>query len=152
MSHVSVLEVQVTNLEALKLAAADCGLEFREGQKSYRWYGHFVGDSPLPEGMTVDQLGKCQHALAVPNNPRAYEIGLIQRGDRWILAYDFWNGGYGLEAAAGAGCQKLMQRYSYHQARMAAAEQGWEVEEETLADGTIKLTCSTPEFQTVGAW
>ncbi len=44
MSHVATIEIQIKDLAALKQAAKDLGLEFRENQKTYRWYGYSVGD------------------------------------------------------------------------------------------------------------
>ena len=32
MSHVSKVDMEILDLDALKKACADCGLEFREGQ------------------------------------------------------------------------------------------------------------------------
>jgi hypothetical protein len=152
-SHVSVLEIEVRSLEALKLAAADCGLTFCEGQTKYRWYGHFMGDSPMPDGLTVADLGKCDHALCImPDNGRAYQIGVAKVGDAYQLRYDFWQGGFGLEKASGPGCQKLLQRYGYWQARLVAEQAGYDWEEENLADGTIKLTVNVPDQQQIGAW
>lgn len=149
MSHITVCEIEIRSLEALRRAAQDCGLEFRENQRTHRWYGHWMGAGPMPEGH-----GTCEHALSVAGKPDAYEVGIVRSGDGWELRFDMWNGGFGLESAVGPNCQKLLQRYGCWAARLAAEADGMEVSEETLADGTIKLTCSTPQFETqgVGGW
>ena len=74
MSHISKIELVIKDLEALKTACKRMGFEFREGQKTYQWYGRWVGDSPMPEGVTEEELGKCNHAIHVPG--AKYEIGL----------------------------------------------------------------------------
>lgn len=63
MSHLSDIGLSVQDLNAMQEAASLCGMELVRGQEEYHWYGTFVGDSPMPEGMTLEQLGKCKHAL-----------------------------------------------------------------------------------------
>ena len=65
MSHVTVIAVELKDLDALKAVCAALGLEFRENQTTYRWYGRHVGDFPIPEGLTKADLGRCDHAIAV---------------------------------------------------------------------------------------
>lgn len=151
MSHVISCKIRVRDLEAMKLAAAECGLEFREGQQTYKWYGRWVGDYKMPAGMTKEQLGKCDHALSVVGNSGAYEIGLVQTEDgEYQLLYDFWSGGYGLEQKVGKRCEKLMQAYSCHAAKRKAVQLGWSVSSETVQeDGSIALEF---EPQRQNAW
>jgi len=148
MSHITTItHVDIVDLEALKLAAADCGLEFREGQRTHKWYGHWVGDYPLPKGVTVNDLGKCDHALSVPGDARAYEIGVAQVDDKWQLRYDFWNGGYGLEKKVGKNAERLVQRYSYHAAIRTAEEHGLSLANEYVdEEGNIKLEFEPQQF------
>lgn len=140
MSHITNVAVEIRDLDALIAAAADCGLEFRKDQKTHRWYGRYVGDWPLPDGVAVADLGKCDHALHVVGNDKAYEIGVRQSGEQWLLQYDFWSGGYGLEKHVGKKCQKLAQRYNYHASINRATELGYSLSNETvLEDGTVEL-------------
>ena len=44
MSHVAIIEAEITSLADLKTAAERIGCELVEGQKTYRWYGRHVGD------------------------------------------------------------------------------------------------------------
>ena len=76
MSHISKIEVRIDSLDALKLACQRLGFTFRQGQATYKWYGRWVGDAPLPEEVSEDQLGKCDHAIIVPDCE--YEIGVVR--------------------------------------------------------------------------
>jgi hypothetical protein len=129
MSHVAKIKIEVRSLSALIEAANRCGLEFRENQKSYRWYGRSEGDYPLPEGITADQLGRCDHALCIPGNPRAYEIGIKDMGNgTYSLLWDFWQGGFGLVACVGQNGDTLVSEYALQAAQEAANQQGWYTE------------------------
>jgi hypothetical protein len=142
MSHVSLIALKVRDLEALDAACQRLGLELVRGQKTYRWYGQSVGDYPLPEGMTAADLGKCDHAIRVKDRPTAYEIGLVKRPgqDHYALLWDFYAGGFGLEAKVGAGCAKLKQAYAVQLARKEARRRGFSLTEAVQADGGIRLT------------
>ena len=121
MSHIAIIQLEVTDLQSLALAAQLCGLEFVPAQTTYKWFGHWVGDSPLPEGIDVDQLGKCSHAIRVPGNAAAYEIGVVAKpGGGYTLLWDFWAGGQGLQALAGDDCINLRAEYAAAQTLRAA--------------------------------
>ena len=135
--HVATLKLEVKSLDALKLACARLGLEFREDQKTYAWFGSFMGDAPLPEGFTTEDLGKCDHAIHVPG--ASYEVGVVFRDGAYRLLWDSWQTG-GLEAALGKDCNKLRQAYGIEAAMMEAQRQGYSVWEQEMADGSIKLT------------
>ena len=144
MSHVATIELTIKDLDALATAAKKLGLELRRGQTSYRWWGKSVGDFPLPAGFTADELGQCEHALSIPGNDQAYEIGVVRRRDQkpgWTLLWDFYAGGKGLEAVVGVGATKLKQRYAAEVATKQARRQGFRVSERVQADGKIRLTC-----------
>lgn len=141
MSHVTTVNVEIKSLTALKKACADIGLEFREGQTTYRWWGRHVGDYPIPESFTKADLGKCNHAIGIPGNYNAYEVGVVQRGDSYKLIWDFYNGGYGLQAAVGEDCHKLAQAYSKHVAVDAAVQSGLVyIGEETDEEQNLHIT------------
>ena len=55
----------------------------------------------MPEGINIDDLGKCDHAIKVPEC--AYEIGVVKRGSKYILLWDAWHKG-GLEQKIGKDC------------------------------------------------
>lgn len=142
MSHVATVDLEIRDLGALGEAAKRCGLELKRGQTSYRWYGRSVGDYAIPEGFTADELGKCEHALCVPGNDRAYEIGVVKRRDGrpgYVLQWDFYAGGYGLQDLAGENCNKLRQAYALTVARKQLMRQGYQVSEQRQADGSVVL-------------
>ncbi len=66
MSHISKIELEIKDLEALKQACERLGFHFMENQKRYIWYGKWISQEPLPEGITEEQLGHCTHAIHVP--------------------------------------------------------------------------------------
>ena len=132
MSHVSEIEIKIKSLDALKAACKRLRFEFMEGQKTYKWWGVSVGDYPLPEGLKVEDLGKCTHAIRVPG--AAYEIGVVERNGEHILIWDFYSTGE-LEKALGKGGGKLKQAYTIEQTKAVAKRKGYMVREKrTIMD------------------
>ena len=56
MSHISKIELVIHSLEDLKEACRQLGFEFMKNQKTYKWYGRWVGDTPLREPLSVITL------------------------------------------------------------------------------------------------
>lgn len=146
MSHVTVIDVEIKDLEALKAACEKAGLEFKEGKRNYKWYGRHVGDYPLPAGFTKSDLGKCDHAIGVPGNNKAYEIGVVKKGEGYTMLWDFWQGGFGLEKLAGKDCENVTNAYATEvalkEASSFAQAQGWSVShefDEETSETVIKL-------------
>ena len=134
-SHVAKVDIEIRDLDALAQASEKLGLQLRLGQKKYRWYGHSVGDYPMPEGMSEKDLGKCTHAIHMCES--AYEIGVIETSPgKYSLVWDFWNGGYGIQAAVGDSCKTLISEYTIAAARNAAIAQGWMTQE---VNGTLQI-------------
>ena len=77
MSHIAEVNLLVQDLDALQRARHRLGLELVRHQQTYRWYGTSVGDHPLPTGFAKDDLGTCEHAIRIPGNDHAYEIGIV---------------------------------------------------------------------------
>ena len=141
MSHVATIDLEIRDLAALQRAAQSLGLEFRVGQKNYKWWGRSVGDFPLPEGFTADELGHCEHALSVKDNPNAYEIGVVKRRDGkpgYTLLWDFYAGGYGLQDKVGLNASKLKQRYQVEVFRREMAKKGMHVTER-MVNGKLQV-------------
>lgn len=137
-SHVAKLDLNVTDLDQLEAAVKRLGLVLKRGQKTYRWWGYSVGDYKLPEGYTKDMLGKCDHAISVPGDSRAYEIGVIARkdGSGYDLLWDFYAGGYGMaEKVGGNNCEKLVEEYLYAATEINAQNLGWQYERQ--GDGSL---------------
>lgn len=137
------MQIEIKDLDALAEAAAQLGCELVRGQKTYKWYGEFVGDSPMPTGFTRADLGKCDHAIRVKGKPGAYEIGVVKRRDGkpgYTLLWDFWNGGHGLEEAIGKDGRKLRQEYPLAVGARFAKSKGYRtVKRFTREDGSIAL-------------
>jgi hypothetical protein len=142
MSHVAEMECEINDLEALSDACKELGLELRLGQKTYKWYGRSVGDYPLPEGMTAQDLGKCDHAICIPGNPGAYEIGVIKKktGESYSLVWDFWAGGFGLvEKVGDQQATKLQDEYLAAVTTRHERRRGRQVRRSLTPQGAILL-------------
>ncbi len=131
MSHISKIELVIQSLTDLKKACRDMGFEFVENQKSYKWYGAWIGGAELPDGVTKE----CEHAIRVPD--AAYEIGVVRRGSNYVLLWDNWQSG-GLEAKVGPGAGKLKQAYAVARTRRKARQAGYRVRE-LVADKRVRL-------------
>lgn len=143
MSHVVNIDLVIKDLDALAQAAKECGLELVRNKKTYTWYGRYMSDSPLPEGFTADELGKCEHALRViDGQPGAYEIGIVRRKDGkpgWQILFDYWAGGGGLvEKVGGNNAGKLKQRYQVAIFRREMAKKGMHVTER-MVNGKLQV-------------
>jgi hypothetical protein len=139
VSHISTIKVQVRSLDALRAACARLGFTFQEAQQTYKWYGRYLYDTRLPEGIRVEDLGRCEHAIQVPG--AAYEVGVVRQGDHYTLLYDFWYTG-GLEPALGKNAERLVQAYTIEAAIEEATRQGYSCWEEGQEDGSVKLHVS----------
>lgn len=133
MSHVSKIEIEINDLHCLKMACQRLGFEFLEGQRSYIWYGRLVNpeNTPLPEGITEKDLGKCHHAIRIPG--ATYEIGIVQQGNRFLLLADFWD--TRLKNAIGDGGGKLKQAYGAERTIQEARRRNYRVIEKKTASG-----------------
>lgn len=142
ISHIAEISVIVKDIDALAAAAKELGLDFCRGQATYKWYGRSLGDTPLPAGLKASDLGKCDHALRIAGNAKAYEIGVKQMADgTYRLLWDFWQGGYGLQDKVGQNAGKLIQEYAAQVALKKARQQGFAVQRKMLADGRVQLVC-----------
>ena len=142
MSHITTIELDIKDLDALKVAAEKLGLEFRRGQSTYRWYGRKIGSDPLPVGFKESDLGKCEHALSVKGNPGAYEIGIVKRRDGrpgYSLLVDWWDGAKGLTAKVGDNANMLRQGYATEITKRYWRKKGYAVTETRREDGTVIL-------------
>lgn len=142
MSHLTKIKVEVSSLDILKAACDRLGIQFVPNQQTYKWWGRWMKDWPLPEGINESDLGKCDHAILVPGAD--YEVGVVKQGDKYTLLYDFWSSG-GLKAALGDNAEKLVQAYAVEAAKAEAQMQGYSVWEENLSDGSIQLHVQVEE-------
>lgn len=140
MSHIAKIELEINDLESLKTACKALGFNFIENQTTYRWYGRWVGDTPLPEGVSIEELGKCTHAIHVP--AAVFEVGVVQKGTKYSLMWDYWIGG-GLEKYIGKNACKLKQAYTLERIRKSARQKGYLIHETRTQTGIrVALTQS----------
>lgn len=143
MSHVAEMEVQISDLDALDEACKELGLELRLNQKTFKWYGTHVGDYPLPKGFSKEEMGKCDHAIAIPGNSHAYEIGVVKRRDGqegYALLFDFFAGGRGMsQKVGGNNCAKLADEYLAAVTVKSYRRAGRQVQRERTALGHIVI-------------
>jgi hypothetical protein len=133
MSHVATIEVEIQNLKCLKSAVKRLGLVWKENQKNYKWFGRHVGDYPMPDGMTTNDLGKCIHAIGVPG--AEYEVGVIRdpmNKKNYKLIWDFWD--KRLLNKLGPNAWKLSQAVAIEQGKYAAKLKGFTCKEEVMDD------------------
>jgi hypothetical protein len=145
MSHVTLIDLHIKDLDALKTAAKMLGLEFVENQKTFKWYGRSVGDYPMPTGFTAADMGRCDHAIRIPGNAGAYEVGVVRRRDGkpgYALMWDFWNGGYGLRDKIGNNGDKLRQGYSEAVATNKLRAMRFRVQRTVTPQGKVVLTAT----------
>ena len=132
MSHISKIELVIHSLEDLKEACRQLGFEFVEDQKTFKWFGRWVGDTPLPEGIDIEDIGKCDHAIKVAGCE--YEIGIIRRDDHYILLWDHYYVG-GLTKIIGQDAGKLKQAYTVARVRKEARRKGYRIREKKMDQG-----------------
>jgi len=117
MSHIRDITLQIKRINAIKFACNKLGYELCEGQETYRWYGRFMNDWPLPENVKVEDIGKCHHAIKVPG--ATYEIGVIKTEKGFKLQYDFWSSGE-LDKVCGKNLSKLTNEIGMMEVEKAA--------------------------------
>lgn len=131
MSHVVDIELEVKSIPDLKKACKKLGLTFKENKKTYEWWGRHEGDYPLPEGFTVDEMGKCDHAIQVPG--AKWEIGVCKKGKNYKLIYDFYGGeGSKIEKVCGDRLGKLKQAYTIESIKSECERKKMKVKERIL--------------------
>jgi hypothetical protein len=150
MSHITTIDLQVKDLDSMVKACERLGLELVMGQKQFKWYGRFMGDTKAPQGLDPKDYGKCEHAIRVKGGgPQTYEIGLVKRADGkgYTLAYDYWQGGFGLsekieyDASKSHTAAKLRDWYAAEVARKQMSKQGFMVKL-TQQNRKVQVTCS----------
>lgn len=141
MSHITDAKLRVRDLDALEVAAAECGLELRRDQKTFKWFGRFMGDSAVPKGRDPRDYGKCEHALRMKDaTERDYEIGVCRAldGDGYDLLMDTWGQARLLERVGGANVNKLRREYAaaglLNKARVALARKGFVATRENVGN------------------
>ena len=134
MSHVAKIKAEIKDLKALKNTCDRMGWEFKEGQKTYKWFGTHIGDYPIPEGFTRNDLGKCDHAISVPGCK--YEIGVVKSKTNpktYELLWDFYDSGI-KNAMGGPTAPRLVQAHALEAGKIAARKKGYTFKEVQFED------------------
>ncbi len=92
----------------------------------------------MPEGMRVEDLGKCDHAIRVPG--ATYEVGVVKTTTGYELRYDHWNAGGLLMPLGGPKAERLVQAYATETVKRSARKLRYRVlSEQKLPDGKVRL-------------
>lgn len=121
MSHFTTIATQIKDIDALREACHELGVELIENAVA-RGYG------------SNNQKGEYVIKLKGP-----YDIAVNRQQDGTFgLTTDWWDDH--VEKEVGANYGRLLQLYGVHKARIEAQRKGYTVRRQTLADGAIKLT------------
>lgn len=133
MSHVEKVAIEdVKDLDALKKACQQLGVEFRQGQKTWQWYGRWVNDfhadsAAYRHGIDPKDYGTCEHAIRLPGCQ--WEVGLMRTADmRLVPVYDnYGSHGRAIEKHLGKGLGKLVAEYGCQVTTKVMQRQGYRV-------------------------
>lgn len=121
MSHFSQIKTQIRNLDALKSALSDMGLDWKADATPVRGY-----------------KGQTQTAEVVIEQENGYDVGFAWNGQAYELVADmqFWQ----LNHSVDRFLSQVTQRYAYHTILGETSKQGFQVaEEQKNQDGSIRL-------------
>lgn len=121
MSHFSNIKTQLRDLDTLKTALSNLGMEWQEGPSPVRGY----------RGQTVS-------AALVISQENNYDLGFCWNGREYELVTDlqYWQQPLSVEGFL----QKITQGYALETVLRESAQQGFQVaERETQADGAVRL-------------
>ena len=121
MSHFTEITSQIRDLESLRDACIELGLELV-------WIGKARG-----------YAGQTRSGDAIIKLKGPYDIAINQQPDgTYALTTDWWNGH--VEKEVGANYSRLFQLYGVHKAQREARRKGYLTTRKTLPNGAIKLT------------
>ena len=130
MSHVDKMELICTSLNAAGRMAVKHGGVLTKAE-TYEWFKQHVGDYPLPAGVSIEDLGKCEYKITFPDC--RYEVGLLPNpnGEGWIMIYDFWDKQL-MYKIGGPKALKLQETLLLYQSEEVAESEGllWETKED----------------------
>jgi hypothetical protein len=121
MSHFSNIKTKIRNLDSLKAALNDVGIDWKSGPGEVRGY----------QGNTL------QAEIVVKQNNN-YDIGFSWNGNEYELVADlqYWQQPLTVEGFL----RQVTQRYAYHTVVNEASNQGFAVtEQQKNKDGSIRL-------------
>lgn len=121
MSHFSNIKTKIRNLNSLKAALTDLGIDWKAGPSSVRGY--------------QGQTRTAEVVIAQENN---YDLGFSWNGKEYELITDlqYWQQPLSVEGFL----QQVTQRYAYHTVVNESSKQGFQLaEQQKNKDGSIRL-------------
>jgi hypothetical protein len=157
VSHATEGKTVLGDLDSIKASAVAMGGQYLD-LKQFRWFGSWMDDSPIPDGMFSPEettrlrhasreertavmnreMGKCDGVIRFPN--ASYDVGVIRKEDgTFRLRWDWYDSRLHHIMGNKDG-SVFMQRYAIELARRGYQKRGRRIVGETKrADGTIAL-------------
>ncbi|OPZ24358.1 MAG: hypothetical protein BWZ02_02863 [Lentisphaerae bacterium ADurb.BinA184] len=121
MSHFTTIDVQIKDIEALRAACAELGLELAENAEARGWGGN------------------ARHGDFVIRLKGPYDVALNRSAyGTYATEADLWNGH--VERELGPNLGRLRQLYAVHKTAIEARRRGLHVRRQGMNDGRIRLT------------
>ncbi len=121
MSHISTIQTQIRNLDALRAACEDLHVRLIDGGQVQGYY----------RGMA-----RADYRIELPGT--RYQVGVVRQQDgTYALQADFWGGH--VERTLGKGYGLLLQRYGLHVITHEAKRRGKAISATQLPDGRIQV-------------
>lgn len=122
MSHITTVQTQIRDLDALRAALERLGCRL-EGPGTIRGY--------------FREMGHADYIIRLPNTE--YTVGLVRQTDgTYRLEADLWAGH--VERVLGLRYGRLLQEYAVEVVTRSAARRGRQVKSERLPDGKVRIT------------
>jgi len=138
MSHIATVKTKFRDLDCIEQAAHRLGGKLARGQKQHRWFGQWVGDTPMPAGVSEQDLGHCDHAISFPG--AKYEVGVVDQHDgTFSLRWDYYGSGGLMKHMGNANGDRFTQAYNVVTATRAATRKGYLPIERLKPNGDIEL-------------
>ncbi|MBW4620973.1 MAG: DUF1257 domain-containing protein [Cyanosarcina radialis HA8281-LM2] len=121
MSHFSNIKTQIRNLDSLKSALTDLGVDWKPGPQAVKGY-----------------RGQTRKAEVIIEQENGYDIGFSSNGVEYELVSDlqFWQQAWSVDRFLNL----VTQRYAYHTVVNATADRGFQIsEQQKNEDGSIRL-------------
>ena len=121
MSHFSQIKTQIRDLDSLKVALTEIGIDWKSGPTKVRGY-----------------QGQTHQADVAIQQDNGYDIGFRWNGKEYELVADlqYWQQPLSVEGFI----NRVTQNYAYQTVLNTTADQGFQVsEKERNADGSIRL-------------
>lgn len=121
MSHFSQIKTQIRNLDSLKIALTESGIDWQSGPIQVRGY-----------------QGQTHQADVAIQQENGYDIGFRWNGKEYELVADlqYWQQSLSVEGFI----NRVTQNYAYQTVLSTTTDQGFQIsEKERNADGSIRL-------------